>query len=147
MWTADKIKNIQPVQRIWISTCLHYKTSHVFSKETHCKTKAGCSADTDWKWKILQTTTRIICPICSERRIRQGLEPEIESEIHFLIFCDEYSILREKLFSTLNKPATFEMLDESTKLSILLNQPENCKPTAQFIADAFSMRSKLINKV
>ena len=88
-----------------------------------------------------------ICPICSERRIQQGLEPEIESEIHFLIFCDKYSILREKLFSTLNKPATFEMLDESTKLSILSNQPENCKPTAQFIADAFSMRSKLINKV
>ena len=87
-----------------------------------------------------------ICPVCSERRIQQGLDPEIETEVHFVFFCDQYHMLREKMFSTLNKPIDFEMLEDAEKLKIVLNMPENCKQTAQFIVDAYSMRSKIINR-
>ena len=93
----------------------------------------------------LEITERI-CPICSARRIQQGLDPEVETEVHFVFFCDQYHMLREKLFSSLKKPNDFEMLEDAVKLKIVLNMPENCKQTAQFIADAYSMRSKLINR-
>ena len=75
------------------------------------------------------------------------MAPEIENEVHFLFFCDQYVNLRASWFSTLNKPENFYMLDEATKLNIVLNQQENCKPSAQFIVDAYGLRSKLlINK-
>ena len=40
------------------------------------------------------------------------------------------------------------MMDEASKLNVILNLPENCKHTARFIVDAYSMRSKIIlNKI
>ena len=88
-----------------------------------------------------------ICPVCIKNKIQQGLAPEIENEVHFLFFCDQYDNLRVKWFSTLNKPENFYMLDDATKLNIVLNQQENCKPSAQFIVDAYGLRSNLlINK-
>ena len=87
-----------------------------------------------------------ICPVCSDNKIQQGLEPEIEDETHYLFFCEQYDVLRASWFSKINKPENFHMLDEESKLSIVLNQPENCKQSAQFIADAYGLRSKLINR-
>ena len=88
-----------------------------------------------------------LCPVCTESKIQQGLVPEIENEVHFLFFCEQYDKLRADWFSTLNKPENFCILDEATKLNIVLNQQENCKPSAQFIVDAYGFRSKLlINK-
>ena len=89
-----------------------------------------------------------ICLVCSESKVQQGSEPEIETEIHFLLYCEKYNILRGKLFSTIYKPENFEMMDEASKLNVILNLPENCKHTARFIVDAYSMRSKIIlNKI
>ena len=55
-------------------------------------------------------------------------------------------MLREKLYSIIKIPENFETIDDASKLSIVLNMPENCKYTAQFIVDAYGMRRKLINK-
>ena len=85
-----------------------------------------------------------LCPVCTESRIQQGLAPEIENESHFLLFCVKYDILRAKWFSTINKPENFYTLDEASKLNIVLNQQENCKPSAHFIVDAYGLRSKLL---
>ena len=71
---------------------------------------------------------------------------KVENETHYLFFCEQYDILRANWFSKINKPENFHMLDEESKLSIVLNQPENCKQSAQFIADAYGLRSKLINR-
>ena len=93
------------------------------------------------------TINERICLVCSEIKAQQGSEPEIETEIHFLLYCEKYNILRNNLFSTIYKPENFEMMDEASKLNVILNLPENCKHTARFIADAYSMRSKILNKL
>ena len=72
-------------------------------------------------------------------------EPEIENETHFLFYCDKLKILRDKFFSTIIKPDNFELLSEGERLSVVLNMHENCKPTAQFITDAYCMRNKFLN--
>ena len=82
--------------------------------------------------------------VCTESRIQQGLAPEIENESHFLFLCDKYDILRANWFSKINKTENFFTLDEATKLNIVLNQQENCKPSAHFIVDAYGLRSKLL---
>ena len=87
-----------------------------------------------------------VCLVCSDSRIQEGLDPEIESEIHFLFQCGGYAQVRNCWFQNLTKPDKFESLDADTKLNIVLNYPENTKITAQFIVDAYSVRSKLINK-
>ena len=94
----------------------------------------------------LQLNERI-CQVCLEIRTQQGSEPEVETEIHFLLYCGVYKILREKLFSTIKIPENFETIDEASKLNIILNMPENCKYTAQFIVDAYGMRSKILNNI
>ena len=86
-----------------------------------------------------------ICLLCSENKRKNNLEPEIESEMHFLFYCDKLTFLREKWFSSIIKPDNFELLSEGERLSIVLNMHENCKPTAQFITDAYCMRNKILN--
>ena len=60
-------------------------------------------------------------------------------------FCDFYRSLRERWIQTLSQPENFETSDEKTKLEVILNDPKNVKTTAQFIADAFGMRRKILN--
>ena len=85
--------------------------------------------------------------ICSEIRSQNNLEPEIETEIHFLFSCDQLSTLRGKWFSIIKKPDNFNLLDEGEKLNIVLNMHENCKPTAQYITDAYCVRNKILNQM
>ena len=39
-----------------------------------------------------------ICLLCSENKIENNEEPEIENETHFLFYCDKLKILRDKFF-------------------------------------------------
>ena len=87
-----------------------------------------------------------ICPICTESRLQRSLEPEIETEIHFLFFCEHFENLRMCWMQKVTKPVNFTNLDEDTRLKIVLNDPNNVKTTAQFIVDAFNMRRKMLNK-
>ena len=86
-----------------------------------------------------------ICLLCLDSKTQQGIEPEIETEAHFLFSCGRYEILRRDWFSKIIKPENFDLLEEDSKLNTVLNLPENCKPTAQFITDAYSMRSRILN--
>ena len=87
-----------------------------------------------------------ICLVCRDNNLRLDLEPQIETEVHFLFICSHYTTLRDTWLESLIKPATFENLDEGSKLSIVLNVPENVKKTAQFIISDYNMRSKILNK-
>ena len=87
-----------------------------------------------------------ICLVCRDNNLRLNLEPQIETEVHFLFICSHYTALRDTWLESLIKPANFENLDEGSKLSIVLNDPDNVKKTAQFIINAYSLRSKLLNK-
>ena len=62
-----------------------------------------------------------ICPICTENRQHKGLEPEIETEIHFLFYCELYDNLRKGWIQKVIKPQNFMDLDEDTKLKVVLN--------------------------
>ena len=54
--------------------------------------------------------------------------------------------MRNTWLADLVKPENFENIDEGSKLSIVLNVPENVKKNAQFIINAYNMRSKKLNK-
>ena len=68
----------------------------------------------------------------------------VENESHFLLQCSGYSHLRQLWFDKLNLPGNFHESTEIEQISILINTPEFVKSTAQFIIDAFDLRSKLL---
>ena len=72
---------------------------------------------------------------------------EIETEFHFLFLCNRYVQLRRAWMAKLKLPENFTDLPDHEKLDIVFNEPDNVKPTARFIIDAYSMRGKLIYKL
>ena len=70
-------------------------------------------------------------------------QTETEDEIHFLLYCQAYRQRRLDFFNTL--PDHFHQLDETGKLSFLLNDSDTIKMTSRFIVDCFDYRSTLIN--
>ena len=79
------------------------------------------------------------CPACSDGR-------SIENEIHVIFQCVIYDNLRAIWMRRLKIPVNFATLDSAGKLKLVLNEPQNVKITAQFIIDAFNIRSKIVNK-
>ena len=67
-----------------------------------------------------------------------------ESESHFLLFCPAYSRLRQDWLSKLELPENFELFSPEKKLCTLINDANNVKQTAQYIIDAYNLRSKII---
>ena len=65
---------------------------------------------------------------------------EIECETHYLFSCTAYGNLRESWLSLLEKPEYIKQ-----KLKIVLNWTANIKPTANFILNAFEIRSKILS--
>ena len=72
---------------------------------------------------------------------------EIETEFHFMFLCNRYVQLRRAWMAKLKLPENFIDLPDHEKLDIVFNEPDNVKPTARFIIDAYSMRGKLIYKL
>ena len=72
---------------------------------------------------------------------RQALQ---ESECHFLLFCPAYKNIRQAWLSKLELPVNFALLSDEKKLSVVINDINNVKQTAQFIIDAFNMRTKIL---
>ena len=68
----------------------------------------------------------------------------METESHFLLQCSGYNDLRQSWLEKLELPDNFSERAEADQISILVNTPEYVKPTAQFIIDAFELRSKLL---
>ena len=74
-------------------------------------------------------------------------EVEVEDEFHFLIKCQTYSPLRDKLFYEIKKniPDFYYPPDERFLFWFLLNCPSIIPFTAHFIHSAFDLRNDLRN--
>ena len=70
--------------------------------------------------------------------------PAIENEYHFIFVCNRYNEIRSSWIPKLDLPSNFDNLQECEKLQIVLNVQHNVKLTAQFIVDAYHIRSKII---
>ena len=81
------------------------------------------------------------CQVCVDKNV---IGRSIENELHFLFDCSAYERLRAEWLSKLKLPNNFESIPTPEKMSLVLNQPENVKPTSRYIADAYSMRSRLL---
>ena len=68
----------------------------------------------------------------------------VESEAHFLLNCPAFCSLRNVWLEKLQLPLYFDLCNDIEKLKILFNCPDYLKPTAQYIKDAFDLRSKLL---
>ena len=68
----------------------------------------------------------------------------VESETHYLFQCEAYSAERAIWFGKMTLPDNFENLPTETKLKVVLNDQANIKFTAQFIVEAFNIRSKIL---
>ena len=79
-----------------------------------------------------------LCKVCSD-----GIS--IENESHFIFCCTSYWDIRQMWLARLKIPPNFGQLPLSDKLKLTLNAPENVKITAQFIIDAYNVRSKILN--
>ena len=71
--------------------------------------------------------------------------PSLETEFHFIFECPHYSKLRNSWLSKLTIPTNFHNMENSKKLHLVFNDPENVKLSSQFILDAYDMRSKAIS--
>ena len=71
---------------------------------------------------------------------------QVSSFYHFIFICGTYVILRREWLNKITVPANFNTLDKYEQLSIVLNHPDNVKPTSQYLISAFDTRSKIINK-
>ena len=68
----------------------------------------------------------------------------VETEYHALFDCSIYKNLREIWLKRLVKPGNFDNLSVGEKLKIVLNHPDNVRPTAQYIVSLMDHRS-LVN--
>ena len=68
----------------------------------------------------------------------------VESEYHFLLECSGYRELRQSWLSKLQLPETFSHSTNAEKTSLVINNVNNVKLTAQFIVDAFDFRGRLL---
>jgi hypothetical protein len=69
----------------------------------------------------------------------------IETEVHYLFSCSAYRNERDDWLRKMNLPPNFDQMTVEIKLRVVLNDPSNVKPTAQFIVKAYDIRSKILN--
>ena len=70
----------------------------------------------------------------------------VEDEFHFIFKCVIYTELRKSWLSKIVTPENFNELVSKEKLKIVLNEAGNVKLTAQYIVDAYNLRSKFVTK-
>ena len=89
-------------------------------------------------------TARYVRPIIpEEERVCYCGSGDVESECHLLFKCSQYQMLREAWISKLNIPQNFLELPEKYKLRLVLNKPENVRPTARYLVSAIDYRLSL----
>ena len=93
-----------------------------------------------------------ICLVCENLNQLIDMNPSngprfepIESETHYLFTCGAYKIERDIWYNKMTLPPDFNLLPVEQKLKIVLNDPCNVKATSQFITNAYSIRSKILN--
>ena len=81
--------------------------------------------------------------VAAERTCNVCNSNTVEDEKHFLLYCPKFNTLRETLIARVADP-NFDNLGDLEKFKILTSDPDIVKTTAQFLIDAFNLRSKLI---
>jgi hypothetical protein len=90
-------------------------------------------------------TARYLRPVVPEnQRFCYCNSGEIESEFHVLFICRKYDNLREAWLTKLSKPDHFLELSPQDKFKLVLNDPSNVKPTAQYLISLLDLR-RLLN--
>ena len=88
------------------------------------------------------------CLICKPANRLVDIDPvmlePVESEIHFLFYCEGYLRERNFWFNQLELPLGFESYSDGEKLKIVLNKPSNVKATSSFIVKALNLRDQLL---
>ena len=87
-----------------------------------------------------------LCQVCGGAG-GGGDAQEIEDEFHFLFRCKAYEDARSTWLHRVKKPENFLTLPQNEMLSIVLNEHDNVKHTAQYIIDIYDKRSKLLHNV
>ena len=77
------------------------------------------------------------CQACSD-----GIS--VENEEHYIFYCKIYHEIRQIWLGKVKIPVNFHMLSLSEKFKLIFEEPQNVKVTAQFIVDAYNLRSKAI---
>ena len=70
-------------------------------------------------------------PLCNNK--------EIENEVHFLIFCPQYNILRQSLFNKITYPGFIDFSPQN-KFRYLLTSTDISRIVGQYIIDSFDLR-------
>ena len=84
--------------------------------------------------------------LAEDRRTCQVCESEdIENEYHFLFKCKAYQKTRTEWLAKLNIPEDFMNLSAFEKMGLVLNNPDNTKPTSSFISDIFNLRNLILS--
>ena len=81
-----------------------------------------------------------LCEI-HESCLKQAIQ---ENEFHFLLFCPAYSDIRTSWLNKLELPENFQQSPVEEQVSTLINDITNVKATAQFIVDAYNLRSRIL---
>lgn len=87
-------------------------------------------------------TARYTRPIIPENeRLCYCKSGDIESESHALFSCCVYNDLRQGWLNKICIPDNFLVLPGEEKLGLVLNHPENVKPTAQYLIQLMDLRN------
>ena len=79
-----------------------------------------------------------VCLVCNEPNA-------VENEIHFLLKCPAYDVIRRDLLSKIpDLDEDFLNWDSNRQLTFLSCNPSSVKLTAQYIIDAFDLRSTIL---
>ena len=115
-----------------------YKALTFLERKVISKTRLGILP-------IRLETARYLRPIIpEEQRTCYCNDGEPESEHHVLFVCGKYHNLRQNWLLKIIKPVNFTTLLQSDKFKIILNEPCNVKPTAQYLIDILDLR-RLLN--
>ena len=91
-------------------------------------------------------TARYVRPILPEdQRLCYCNSGEVESEYYVLFVCRMYDNLRQSWLNKLCIPENFNILEQSEKLKIVLNEANNVRHTAQYLVSVMDLRC-LLNK-
>ena len=91
------------------------------------------------------------CDVCTNSsealsQLSTQVSRPLENIEHCFFQCICYSDLRTVWLSSLLIPQNFNALTLSSKFDLIFNQPDNIKPTSNFIIAFMNKRSLLLNK-
>ena len=114
-------------QTHWLSQYL-LTVKNVALKRNLVRLRLGVSFLKPHRLRFSKTQENFDCPFC---------EDTYESEIHFLLVCPKYSVLREKYI-----PAKFYTRPSAHKMALLLADTRHATTLAIYVSKAFALRNE-----